>query len=227
VDERGRKRLRFEKIIADGSMKGKTVLVDESSMICAAMAHDLIDSGATLILFGDPYQLPPVLGKTYFDTADVTLREIHRQAAESGIIRQAHIIRSGGFCCDDGPQFRMERFGTNDDLLAADIILCHTRDTRHLINQAKRRLLGYRGDIPLRGEPILCHGNCPGLGIWNGGIYETLGCFPKISTILIDVDGEPVEVRNAVFGELDDPISGHPSFSFGYALTVHKAQGSE
>jgi ATP-dependent exoDNAse (exonuclease V) alpha subunit len=228
IDENtGRKRLVFEKVRPDGSMKGEIVLVDESSMIAAGMAHDLIDSGGTLVLFGDPFQLPPVQGKTYFNEADAMLREVHRQAAGSPIIRQAHSVRTGGFAEEDGPQFRTERFATNDDLLAADIVLCPTRGARHLVNAAKRKLLGLRGQNPMRGEPIMAHANDAELNIWNGGIYETIGCFPNKGIIVIDVDGESVEVSSYRFGEHDDPVNGHPTFSFGYALTVHKSQGSE
>jgi exodeoxyribonuclease V len=228
VDERtGRTRLVFQKVHEVGALSGKIVLVDEVSMVPAPIARDLMDSGAKTIAFGDPGQLPPVQGTTYFDEPDAVLRHIHRQAAGSRIIRQAHAVRAGGFYRDDGPEFRVEREAEDEDIYDADVILCHLRDTRHRINEHKRRLLGFRGQYPVRGEPILCHANNTELGVWNGGVYPTIAYNPHRNTIVIDVDGDEIEVTNCRFGEFDDPINGHPTFSFAYALTVHKAQGSE
>jgi exodeoxyribonuclease V len=225
--ETGRKRLIFEKIQPRGALIDKIVLLDEGSMVAADIAHDLIESGAKLIVFGDPGQLPPINGETFFDEPDVLLRHIHRQAAESAIIRQAHQVRSGRGYQNDGPDFRVERVARNQDILDCDVVLCHTRDTRHQINRRKRRLLERFGDYPCRDDLILSHVNRPNLGIWNGGIYRTIVSNPNRKTIIIEVDGHEIEVNGCHFGEVDDPKGYAATFSFAYALTVHKAQGSE
>jgi ATP-dependent exoDNAse (exonuclease V) alpha subunit len=49
--------------------------------------------------------------------------------------------------------------------------------------------------------------------------------------IEIDVDGVATLVRNVTFENIDSSLPDHveatTSFGFGYAMTVHKAQGSE
>ena len=51
--------------------------------------------GKPVLVLGDPGQLPPIKGEGAFnsDTPDVLLTEVHRQAAESAIIRSATAAR--------------------------------------------------------------------------------------------------------------------------------------
>jgi exodeoxyribonuclease-5 len=91
TDEKtGKRILHFRRVHAENAMRGKIILLDECSMIDARTATDLIQSGAKIIAVGDPGQLPPVHGATFFSHPDITLTQIHRQALESPIIRQAH-----------------------------------------------------------------------------------------------------------------------------------------
>jgi exodeoxyribonuclease V alpha subunit len=95
------------------------LILDETSMIdTSLMVHLLkaMPAGATLILVGDVNQLPSVgAGNVLKDVIRskkvpvVALKEIFRQAANSGIIRNAHRINTGLL-----PELRQEREGLGD-----------------------------------------------------------------------------------------------------------------
>jgi len=73
------------------------VVVDECSVVNERMAEDLASFGVRILVLGDPAQLPPVRGGGAFTNRepDMTLTEIHRQAADSPIIRLATQVRRG------------------------------------------------------------------------------------------------------------------------------------
>ena len=75
----------------------KLIVLDEVSMVGEEMARDLMSFGKPILVLGDPGQLPPIKGEGAFtrDAPDVMLTEIHRQAAESAIIRLATMARQG------------------------------------------------------------------------------------------------------------------------------------
>ena len=73
--------------------------VDESSMLDAKQFEDLQDIFPTLVLFGDPAQLPPVKaegGKMVFDklpeSKQMILSRVHRQTADNPILDLAHAL---------------------------------------------------------------------------------------------------------------------------------------
>ena len=65
-------------------------------MIDRKTANDLLQSGVKIIAVGEPGELPPVHGAEFFYEADITLKEIHRQALDSAVLRQAHAMRESG-----------------------------------------------------------------------------------------------------------------------------------
>ena len=75
----------------------RLIVLDEVSMVGEEMARDLMSFGKPILVLGDPGQLPPIKGEGAFtsDAPDVMLTEIHRQAAESAIIRLATMARQG------------------------------------------------------------------------------------------------------------------------------------
>jgi exodeoxyribonuclease-5 len=224
-------RLRFEPRYADGALRGRHIIVDESSMVDERMAEDMLRTGAHITTFGDPFQLPPVNGKRYFDPADFSLHEIHRQALKSGITRQAYEALKQGHYASDRPEFIVIDDINDRHLFEADAILCHTNATRGKLNRRMRVLHGKSGH-PQRGEPVLCFKNAPKFNIFNGGVYALSAPFePLARSIHLEVDGKAVEIPFVSFaGEplIHKPLKGFIShFDFGYGLTVHKAQGSE
>ena len=173
TDEKtGKRILYFQRVHAEGAMRGKVILLDECSMIDAKTANDLIQSGAKIVAVGDPGQLPPVHGATFFNRPDITLTQIHRQALESPIIRQAHAVRDGGAYQPDTADFQIVRKASDEQMMAADTILCWRNVTRHKVNARMRSLLGYNLPYPQAGEPVLCLKNAHRYGIFNGVTYE-------------------------------------------------------
>jgi exodeoxyribonuclease V alpha subunit len=89
----------------DHPLEADVLILDETSMIDTSLMFHLlraVPSGATLILVGDVNQLPSVgAGNVLKDVIRsgkvrvVELKEIFRQAANSGIIRNAHRINTG------------------------------------------------------------------------------------------------------------------------------------
>ena len=89
----------------DNPLSAQVVVVDEASMVDIFLMRHLLDAmqlTSRLILVGDVHQLPSVgpgnvLSDLMASTAIATfeLREIHRQAATSPIVANAHRIRRG------------------------------------------------------------------------------------------------------------------------------------
>ena len=86
-------------------LKAEAVIVDETSMVdvpLMAALLDALDGSCRLVLVGDPDQLPSVgPGSLFADlirsgvVPTVRLTEVFRQAAQSAIIRSAHLINRG------------------------------------------------------------------------------------------------------------------------------------
>lgn len=235
VTKQGKRELVFAEAHYEDELSGALLLLDECSMINESMARDLIRTGAKIIACGDPGQLPPVEGKQFFNTPNLALKTIHRQALESPIIRQAHAVRQGQAYVGDSDDFRVAKHGelTATEKLDADIILCWTNATKRAINRHIRELRGYSMmPHPQAGEPVLCLRNAPDYGIFNGAIYTLREPFMEGDTaIVIDVEGQRVKVHDVNFEGMKSGLKpGQKAvtwFDFGYALTVHKAQGSE
>jgi ATP-dependent exoDNAse (exonuclease V) alpha subunit len=231
-DEHGR--LHFDPKHEDGSWHGRIALLDEHSTCGQKLGRDLMATGCRAIAFGDPGQLQPVNDKLYFTDADFTLREIHRQAKDSGIIRQAHRIRAGLGYVEDGPDVTVKRQCSEEDVLQADMLLSWTNATRRQLNHLKRAYLGYAGRPPLAGEPIMCLRNDHRAGVLNGAIYELLeDHVPGCGVIPVRNDrGELVYLSEAWIEDFEGPRpdiedqQAHP-FAMSYAATVHKMIGSE
>lgn len=224
--------LRFELAHDDGALWGRVILVDESSMINEEMAADMLRTEARFVTCGDPGQLPPVKGKQYFDKAHFTLKTIHRQALDSPIIRQAHRIRLGYSYEPDGDAFRVQRKMSPDEVCGADIVLCWKNITRQAVNSLARRHRGIVEPFPQAGEPVVCLKNAPEYGVFNGGVYTLTRAFKEgDADIYLLINGEETTIRAVKFEGMRNAVpytdDVTTSFCLGYALTVHKAQGSE
>jgi exodeoxyribonuclease V len=228
-------RLVFRPAHLPGSLRGKVLLLDECGMVDRRAAADILATGITVVAIGDPGQLPPINGDPFFTRASFTLEQIHRQALENPIIRQAHRVRRGEMYAADGDAVRVISRLTDDDLRAAEIVLAGRRATRSRMNTLCRRARGISSPLPLLGEPLVCLRNTPKHGLYNGAIYyASRGLDPDDETIGISTDAGDIEVHADFLppGREDDRLDLPPggwktAFAFGYALTVHKSQGSE
>jgi exodeoxyribonuclease-5 len=232
VDDDGTPLLRFARKHKDEGLTGDVVLLDEASMVSVDMAMDLLRTGCRVIAVGDPGQLPPVKGAQFFDSPDGFLSQIHRQALDNPINRQAHRVRNGDDYQADGFRFRVERRASDADIVEADVILTFTNNTRAAANREARRVRGLWQPYPLAGEPVVCLRNSHRHGVFNGEVYTLVEPFTEGSgAVFVEVNGKIVCIQNAVFTGVKhgllpgtEPVT---SFDYGYAMTVHKSQGSE
>jgi hypothetical protein len=120
------------------------------------------------------------------------------------------------------------------DLLNVDQVIVGTH-TRHRINKEMRRALGFGGTTPEVGEKVLCLKNNRRLGLRNGTLWTVTAAAPLgggfVEMTVKDDDGRAVEVvaPEEGFSSHDGAGADLPEqpFAFGYAITCHKAQGSQ
>lgn len=217
-------------------------VLDEVSMLDKAIGNDLLSFNTPLLVMGDPAQLPPIKGAGFFmeTPPDITLTEIHRQAAGNPILQLATTVRSGGTIdnCDLGEARVISNRPAPDDVMAADQILCGRNRTRKNLNRRVRELLGRKSPLPERGDRLVCLRNNHEIGILNGTIWTVRQNHGSNETgkLTLEIENEDGYVIDAVTVHqahfLDQELDWYErrdaeEFDFGYALTVHKAQGSQ
>lgn len=228
----------------------KLVILDEGSMADDVVGKDLESFGVKILVLADPFQLPPVNGDGYFTRAapDIMLTEIHRQAADSPIIRMSMDIREGrrlkpGRYGDSVVCRRMDidKEELRNHVMAADQLIVGKNKTRTTFNHRIRQLYGINSDVPVKDDRLICLKNNRTKMLLNGGIWtaqsvELIGSrvYMKVSTtddpdIVTPVDVEtPIEFFQGKEKELDWRILKRVDhFDFGYAITAHKSQGSQ
>lgn len=232
------------------------VIIDEVSMVGEDLARDLLSFGVKVLVLGDPAQLPPVRGEGFFINAepDFMLTEVHRQAADSPIIRMSMDVREGrGLRTGTYGECRViERSGIDRDALrqavqAADQVLCGLNKTRQAYNTRIREIRGMAGEIetwhPVVGDRLVCLKNNHTKGLLNGALWDVteIGFKPwkRNNRFLMQVKSvdEPgmahveVEVPGEFFLGLEKGMDWRElrevdQFTYGGCLTVHKSQGS-
>ncbi|MDP3552565.1 ATP-dependent RecD-like DNA helicase [Methylocystis sp.] len=225
--------------------RAKLIVVDECSMVDEELGRDLLSFGKKVLVLGDPAQLPPVKGGGFFTDAepDVMLKEVHRQAADNPIIRLSMAIREGEIV--ERGVFGDTRVISRDALdpalvTGADQVLVGLNKTRRAYNGRLRQLRGFTGDLPQSGEKLVCLRNNRKKGLLNGALFtvKSAGALRrgKVRMLVTPEDGETAKFQRVavvpqLFGaETDIPYAlrkDSDEFDFGYALTVHKAQGSQ
>ncbi len=188
---------------------------------------------------------------------DLRLETIHRHAQDNPILRVATLARTTGIIpyeqfsttvlkvprkTDAARQVvdRMFHAAVSDGL-----ILCGRNATRVRINQKIRSMMGFTSDVPQVGERVICLKNnymTDGEPIYNGMVgilkkiaphkdhwYEADIAFSDehrfytgtISRHQFHKERYVEDVPGIHYKEIGD------RFDFGYALTVHKSQGSQ
>ena len=219
------------------------IIIDECSMVDEELGRDLLSFGKPVLVLGDPAQLPPVKGGGFFTEVepDFMLTEIHRQAADNPIIRLSMAVREGAGFDESSEACRILSKSDVDtqEILEADQILVGTNRTRKRYNERLRELKGYSDPMPEAGEKLVCLRNNSKKGLLNGGIWEVAqrqsprGGRTRMA-ITPDEGGKKVNVSvpRAFFTDGPETVpwlqrKGADEFDYGYALTVHKAQGSQ
>lgn len=238
------------------------IVLDEVSMVGEEMARDLMSFGKPILVLGDPGQLPPIKGEGAFtrDAPDVMLTEIHRQAAESAIIRLATMVRMGepiGFGIYDAYVAKLRKGDiTPDQALRGGQLICGLNATRFQLNNAMRAAAGLGGTYLPTGaaEKIICLKNQNDLGLINGMFLTLEDVVDEgslyFSAVVHDEDGRRVLPLDAngrpgrlriYKGHFEDHVAYDgerhdrdyrekrllAEATFGWAITAHKAQGSQ
>lgn len=231
------------------------VIVDEASMVSEAIWHDLSSYEKPIIAVGDHGQLPPIEGRfNLMENPVLRLEKIHRQAEKNPIIRLSILAReegkipSGDFTKGVRKilQTKSEEAEEVEDLLTSykpdTMVLCGFNHTRVKLNNFIRQNLGFESPAPSSGDRVICLRNNHVKKVFNGmlGTIKTIRDENEDWYFCeIDFDNEETDYNGLIskkqFGQLTamnfskDRVSimAGDLFDFGYALTVHKAQGSQ
>lgn len=220
------------------------LVVDEWSMISEQMARDILDFDCKVLALGDPAQLPPVMGSGYMMDVepDFMLETIHRQAEGNPIIMLSQRVRKGeGIEYGSYGDSRVisKRDMNAEMVLNADQIIVGKNKTRTAYNARIRELLGRGADpMPVKGDKLVCLSNNSENSLVNGSLWAVhhSEANPDHETrIDLSLIGEQNEIlvttAHAEYFVNEKPdfyeIKEADSFTFGYALTCHKAQGSQ
>lgn len=226
------------------------ICIDECSMVDERIGADLLDLGVPVLVLGDPAQLPPVGGAGFFTAREPNylLTEIHRQAADSGILAMATAVRERkDWRTVRSPDVHLIKTAALANLQWSDFdqVLCGTNATRKSLNVAARKAR-YGAQVianPLPGDRLICLRNNHKRGLLNGEQWTVSACEQSDSDMLtmriVNADnGRPatVHVWADCFAEDGEArLKSMPyqerrhaeEFNYAYAMTVHKAQGSQ
>lgn len=219
------------------------IIVDECSMVDDSIGRDLMSFGTKVLVLGDKQQLPPINGEGFFTSGepDYALSDIHRQALDNPILLLATAAIEGErIAYGSYGESKVVNHISDQELLDADMILVGKNDTRRLINQKIRRLKGFNGIFPMVGEKIICLKNNKNNHIFNGQVFTVKATvksnrFGFLRYALVSEDGGRELVTDIHVSFFDSSVKkpywtklkGSDEFDFAYALTVHRAQGSQ
>lgn len=224
------------------SVNADLLVIDEASMVSKEIWNDLCSYGIPVLAVGDHGQLPPVGDKyNLMENPDVRLEVIHRQAQESPIVKLSLMARTEGRIPlgQYGPSVVKTRdaqvswkMGPLDKVM----FLCGRNKTRVSLNAHIRERLGIQADRPVVGDRVICLRNSRRFKVFNGmlGLIESIKASgEQWWRVKIKMDSDILfkgRISRAQFGQertLEYEKGQGCLFDWGYALTVHKAQGSE
>lgn len=221
----------------------RLLIVDEISMVSKELMSDLRSLNIPIIGLGDPAQLPPVNGtNNILSNPDIFLTKVYRN--DGGLLELATDIRS---CAKlkreyDSVQFRRNSIIRDFHLLTDDaIIICRYNKTRNELNTKIREEVKQFKKLIEVGDKLIVLNNSRTTGLMNGSIAQVLnvehvnldydfaiidieddsGVRQKVKVNLNVILGTPSKLRQSRY---DDSIL---SIDYAYAITCHKAQGSE
>ena len=226
----------------DYPMLADIFVVDESSMIDSEMMGWLLESMSEqsgLVLVGDAYQLPPVgAGSPFLDIIRsgiikvFELKEVKRQAEDSGIISLAHaLIRNKKPMMGNGVEFvrspklsELEAFATNwwvenrggDTKIIAPLRSRKFEASVLRINDSISEARFGSCDTLNTGDVVIFTRNDRKLNVVNG-MEGVIAYSSPDSYHVISGDRRIVVPKGSIDGVLER----------SYAITVHKSQGSE
>ncbi len=236
-----------------GPAVGRAILIDEASMVdlisFSALVRQLPDT-VKIVLIGDPHQLPPVgPGLILHCLTDGIVPHVELKVAKrfgNEIAEVANSIRDGVFPVlkKHGP-VRFTEIGDHEmaevaakEYLAQpldSVVLCSTRALAANINQRVQETLAkgrkevvtwndeaecWAGARLREGDLVICTRNHWDLGLQNG----SMGRIVSVEHHGDDQIGQ-IEWDDGLVRGFDEALLD--SLELGYALTVHKSQGSQ
>jgi exodeoxyribonuclease-5 len=229
------------------SIPADVLIVDEASMVSEEIAGDLRRLKIPIVYVGDHGQLPPVNGNfSLMKDPVLKLEKIHRQAESSPIIQLSIRARKegrlpfGGF--GDGVS-KIPYIKLVDTVLQNykpdRLYLCGYNATRTFLNKVVRGAMNITATKPIKGDRVICLRNNRNLGIYNG-MTGTMGDLEPADKdtykATIKLDDRDTNFAGRIsryqFGQKATPQNWSTQklgdlFDWAYAMTVHKAQGSE
>lgn len=215
------------------------VIIDEVSMIGLKVGKDisrmLKECKLPILLIGDIHQLPPVNDVQWAKYPNYEMKTLLRQSLQNApnIINLATKFRENKIAdldCIKTKDLVVKRIYSNNDILDADIILTRTHAIRRYIISKKRRLLQL-SDIQ-HGEPIFILKNDYRHRIFNGQEFKFHHRTNNTIAITDDEFDDPnihiMDISHYIIEDLYDREAHKlANYTYGYATTVHKSQGSE
>jgi exodeoxyribonuclease V len=233
----------------------KLIIIDEASMVDQIIWEHLLSYKTPIVVVGDHGQLPPIAGNfNLMQRPNLVLSEIHRQAINNPIINLSIQARTKGEITPGKYSSHVIKFNKNDnetqeimgEMLSNynqdTLILCGYNLTRKKLNMFIRNSKGIDSAGPVSGDRVICLRNNHKAGIFNG----MLGTIENIKSKdekwyhgEIAMDGEEGNYSGLIskdqfnadnslnFTDRRKEIMAGDLFDFGYAMTVHKAQGSQ
>lgn len=245
-----------DRLEAETDLNANLVIADEASMIDLEIFSLLIramENGSTLLLVGDEDQLPSVgCGNILHDLLEcekiekVRLSVIHRQDGDCSIVSNSLNIKEGikeiredehtevyrvkdeEELSDLAMQIAFEQYDPDDPQRAR--VFTPVRKERYAfstkaLNERFHDLYHKKDDAVLirggqsfsKGDPIVMTRNNYETGYLNGeeGIVEAV--MEEGGSLLVKIEDKTLEIKGDDLSDID----------LAYALTVHKAQGSE
>lgn len=232
------------------------IFIDEGGTAPYNMKADILSRGKKIFVAGDLGQLPPVGDKPAFlaDGKVYYLDQVMRQRPNSNLLTIAKMARNGidiplGFYGDcwviDEDDLNM------DMILGSDLVVCGTNKKRDQINKSVRETLGFKTELPQRGERVICRKNnwrleVDNINLTNGlmGIVTNSPGVDGFDGKTFTMDFQPLLLNMPFIGlQVDynyftapyeqkkylknDKFSYGEKFEFAYASTTHLAQGAE
>ncbi|MBI2357081.1 ATP-binding domain-containing protein [Candidatus Dojkabacteria bacterium] len=231
------------------------IIVDEASMVNQTIWEDLLQCDVPILAIGDHGQLPPIEGRfNLMDDPELRLEEIYRQEKDNPIVFVSKMARTRGIIPTmeygkgvvkmsrtnpDTQEFLSDLFLSYDDDM---LVLVGYNNTRVKLNKAIRGLLGFESEEPQVSDRVICLRNSYDKHLSNGmmgriksieTITDDWGKYYKARISLDDREGYDFEglisynqfgAKETIHAEKTPEVD---LFDFGYALTVHKAQGSQ
>lgn len=230
------------------------IIIDEASMVDGDLWKDIISFQIPILASGDHGQLPPIGGKfNLMEKPQIRLDHIHRQAEGNPIINLSILAREDGYIPIGSFTNTVKKFDKNDSDTSYEIdellhsynietlILCGYNYSRIKLNKAIRQFNEFYSEEPQTNDRVICLRNNHKKQIFNGMIGTIKSIEREDSdwyyvTINFDDNGEysgliyADQFNNSEsinFTDRRKNVMKGDLFDFGYALTVHKAQGSQ